>query len=133
MNFSPSSRRIYIEWLNYAKRTETRLRRIDKIVILSEKNIQTRIKMMSYDQISLRDDICTKKRMKKFIRKHIVAIIFSIAGSIAGLLYWRFVGCVSGTCIIKSVWYLSTLYGLALGWVMGSLAEDLIVKFKKTK
>jgi hypothetical protein len=71
--------------------------------------------------------------MKEFLRKHIVAIIFTIAGSVAGLLYWRFVGCISGTCIIKSVWYLSTLYGLALGWVSGSLAEDLIVKFKKTK
>ena len=40
MNFSQSSRRIYIEWLNYAKRTETRLRRIEKIVRLSEKNIR---------------------------------------------------------------------------------------------
>lgn len=38
MKFSQSSRRIYIEWLNYAKRSETRLRRIEKIVILSEKN-----------------------------------------------------------------------------------------------
>lgn len=40
MNFSPSSRRIYIEWLNNAKRVETRLKRLNKIVILSEKNIR---------------------------------------------------------------------------------------------
>lgn len=40
MNFSQSTRRIYIEWLNYAKRTVTRLRRIEKIVGLSEKNIR---------------------------------------------------------------------------------------------
>jgi len=71
--------------------------------------------------------------MKEFIRKHIVVIIFSIAGSIGGFLYWKFVGCLSGTCIIKSVWYLSTLYGLVLGWVVGGLAEDIILRFRKTK
>jgi hypothetical protein len=74
-----------------------------------------------------------KYLMKEFIRKHIVSIIFSVAGSTGGFLYWRFVGCVSGTCIIKSVWYLSTLYGLVLGWVTGGLTEDIILKFKKSK
>ena len=71
--------------------------------------------------------------MKEFIGKHIVSIIFAVAGSIGGFLYWRFIGCISGTCIIKSVWYFSTLYGLALGWVVGGLAEDIILKFKKSK
>jgi hypothetical protein len=71
--------------------------------------------------------------MKEFIRKHIVTIIFSVAGAVGGFLYWRFVGCASGTCIIKSVWYLTTLYGLVLGWVIGGLAEDLIGKIRKTK
>jgi hypothetical protein len=71
--------------------------------------------------------------MKEFIRKHIISVIFALAGTIAGFLYWRFVGCASGTCIIKSVWYLSTLYGLVLGWVIGGLAGDLIHKFRKPK
>jgi hypothetical protein len=71
--------------------------------------------------------------MKIFIRKHIVAIIFSVAGSAGGFLYWRFIGCSSGTCMIKSVWYITTLYGLVLGWVIGGLAEDLLVKFKTKK
>jgi hypothetical protein len=74
-----------------------------------------------------------KYHMKEFAIKHIVSIIFAIAGSAGGFLYWKFVGCTSGTCIIKSVWYLSTLYGLVLGWVTGGLAEDIILKFKKTK
>ncbi len=69
--------------------------------------------------------------MKEFIRKHIVAIIFSVAGSAGGFLYWKFIGCTTGTCPIKSVWYLSTLWGMAFGWITGSLAEDLILKFKK--
>lgn len=38
MNFSPSSRRIYIEWYKYAKRDKTRLERIKRIVKLSEQN-----------------------------------------------------------------------------------------------
>jgi uncharacterized protein YdeI (YjbR/CyaY-like superfamily) len=40
MNFSISSRRMYIEWLNSAKRPETRSRRIEKIIGLAEKNIK---------------------------------------------------------------------------------------------
>jgi uncharacterized protein YdeI (YjbR/CyaY-like superfamily) len=38
--FSESVRRIYIDWLNTAKRPETRERRIVKIVGLAEKNIR---------------------------------------------------------------------------------------------
>lgn len=40
MNFSESSRRIYIEWLNSAKKPETRFRRIDRIIELADKNIK---------------------------------------------------------------------------------------------
>ena len=40
LKFSLSSRRIYIEWLNSAKKIETRPRRIDKIIALAEKNIR---------------------------------------------------------------------------------------------
>jgi hypothetical protein len=71
--------------------------------------------------------------MENFIRKHLVVIIFSVAGALGGFLYWRFVGCSSGTCIIKSIWYMSTLYGLLLGYVTGGLVEEGIVKFKKKK
>lgn len=38
LNFPPSARRTYIEWLNSAKRADTRLRRIEKIILLAEKN-----------------------------------------------------------------------------------------------
>jgi uncharacterized protein YdeI (YjbR/CyaY-like superfamily) len=40
INFSRSARRIYIDWLNSAKREETRLRRVEKILDLSEKKIK---------------------------------------------------------------------------------------------
>jgi uncharacterized protein YdeI (YjbR/CyaY-like superfamily) len=40
MNFPQSSRRIYVDWLNSAKKAETRPGRINKIVEFSEKNIK---------------------------------------------------------------------------------------------
>ena len=71
--------------------------------------------------------------MKDFFKKYSLVIFFSISGAIAGFLYWKFIGCLSGTCVIKSVWYLSTLYGLGLGWVLGGLAQELILSFKNKK
>jgi hypothetical protein len=70
--------------------------------------------------------------MKDFLRKHLVSLIFAVAGGVGGFLYWKFIGCASGTCFIKSVWYMSTLYGILLGYVTGGLIEDLILKFRKT-
>jgi uncharacterized protein YdeI (YjbR/CyaY-like superfamily) len=40
IGFTQSHRRMYIEWLNSAKKTETRIRRIEKIIGLAEKNIK---------------------------------------------------------------------------------------------
>lgn len=71
--------------------------------------------------------------MKEFLKKHFIVIIFSAVGAVGGFLYWKYIGCLSGTCVIKSVWYLSTLYGLGLGWILGSLTVELIMNFKKQK
>jgi hypothetical protein len=71
--------------------------------------------------------------MIEFIRKHLLVIVFSSAGALGGFLYWKFIGCMSGTCMIKSVWYMSTLYGLLLGYVTGGLVEEVIVKLKNKK
>ena len=69
----------------------------------------------------------------EFIKKHKYLIIFSIAGAAGGFMYWKFVGCQSGTCPIKSVWYWSTLYGALIGFLGGSIVNDLIIKFRKKK
>lgn len=71
--------------------------------------------------------------MKDFIRKNTLPLTFSVVGAIGGFLYWKFVGCQSGTCPIKSVWYLSTLWGAAFGYLSGSIIKDLIVKFREKK
>ena len=49
-----------------------------------------------------------------------------LAGGIAGFLYWRYVGCTSGTCAITSVWYRSTLYGMLMGGMIFDLIKDYI-------
>ena len=63
--------------------------------------------------------------MKEFIKKHNLIIILTVAGAIGGFLYWKFIGCISGTCAIKSRWYLMTVYGAIVGYLVGSLAIDL--------
>lgn len=71
--------------------------------------------------------------MTKFLKKNLLLIFITAAGALGGFLYWRFVGCASGSCPIKSVWYMSTLYGALLGFLTGSIANDLILKFRKKK
>jgi len=67
--------------------------------------------------------------IKKGKRPYI--ILFTIAGGAGGFLYWHFVGCKTGTCPIRSVWYYSTLYGLIIGYLVGDLLAGLIIKRKR--
>jgi len=70
--------------------------------------------------------------MKTFFVKHGATLLSGVAGAIAGFLYWRFVGCTSGSCPIQSVWYWSTLRGALAGYLIGDIVRDL-VKRNKTK
>lgn len=69
----------------------------------------------------------------KFLKKYRLLIIFSIAGATGGFLYWKFVGCQSGTCPIKSIWYMSTLYGALIGGLVGSIIRDIVVKYQEKR
>ncbi|NQU84814.1 MAG: hypothetical protein HQ541_03555 [Mariniphaga sp.] len=71
--------------------------------------------------------------MRSFFIKNKIQIVFVVIGAIGGFLYWKFVGCTSGTCVIKSVWYWSTLWGAAVGYLVGDLIVGLIQKRKKKK
>ena len=59
--------------------------------------------------------------MKENLIKYRFKIIFVTLGAIAGFLYWRFVGCTSGTCPITSNWYSSVPYGMLFGWLISDL------------
>ena len=56
--------------------------------------------------------------MPSWIIKNKLSIIGIIIGSIAGFLYWKFVGCVSGRCMITSKPINSTLYGGLMGYLL---------------
>ena len=73
------------------------------------------------------------ENMKELFRKHQFIIVFSILGAAGGFLYWKFVGCQSGTCPIKSVWYMSTIWGLLIGYLSGSILKDILVSVSRKK
>ena len=65
------------------------------------------------------------------LKKYLPEIIGTIAGAAGGFLYWKYVGCVSGTCTIKSNWYLMVPWAAVLGYLAGSVAGDIIRKRRK--
>ncbi len=67
--------------------------------------------------------------MKEYILKNRFKILIIAAGAVAGWLYWRFIGCSTGTCPITSHWYSSSAYGMLFGWLIG----DLIKPNKKSE
>jgi hypothetical protein len=54
-------------------------------------------------------------------KKMIVIVIGAVLGGIAGFLFYRFVGCSTGTCKIASNPYLSTVYWAFLGALLANL------------
>ena len=66
--------------------------------------------------------------MMDFFKKNKLPLVFGGIGALGGFLYWKFVGCVSGTCMIQSVWYWSTLWGMAVGYLIGDMIRDFMVK-----
>ncbi|MDT8401018.1 MAG: hypothetical protein RQ743_04920 [Bacteroidales bacterium] len=75
------------------------------------------------------------KRLFNFLKKgrRPYIILFTIAGGAGGYLYWHFIGCKTGACPIKSVWYYSTLYGLILAYLAGDIITGLFTKKRKDK
>jgi hypothetical protein len=57
----------------------------------------------------------------------IITGIGVVVGAIAGYLYYFYVGCASGTCVITSKPLNSTLYGAA----MGGLVFNMFIKSPK--
>lgn len=71
--------------------------------------------------------------IKDFFKTQRIQLVFLLIGAIGGFLYWKFVGCTSGTCAIKSVWYWTVLWGSAVGYLVGDFIVDLIKKRTKKR
>ncbi|MES2478390.1 MAG: DUF6132 family protein [Bacteroidota bacterium] len=61
-----------------------------------------------------------------YLLKHKLTLAGLIIGALAGYLYYRFVGCESGSCAITSKPLNSTLYGAMMGGLFFNI-------FKKEK
>jgi len=69
--------------------------------------------------------------VNSYFKSKRLQFIFLMVGAVGGFLYWRFVGCESGTCVIKSVWYWSTLWGAGVGYLVGDFVSDFMNRRKK--
>ena len=61
--------------------------------------------------------------MKAWVINHKLYFIGAAVGAIGGYLYWRYVGCSSGTCMISSKPLNSTLYFAVLGALVFSVFD----------
>ncbi len=68
--------------------------------------------------------------MKEFITKHKFGMLLVIPGIIAGFLYWKYVGCASGTCPITANWHTMVGFGALIGYFIGDSIDDVIKKRK---
>jgi phage shock protein E len=59
--------------------------------------------------------------MKIWSKNNLLIIAGVLTGGIAGFLYWKYVGCLSGTCIITSKPVNSSLYGALMGGLLFSI------------
>jgi len=66
--------------------------------------------------------------MNHWMQQNKFALIMLIPGAIGGYLYWRYIGCTTGSCPITSVWYTSSIYGVILGFVIGNLVDERKMK-----
>lgn len=54
-------------------------------------------------------------KINYFLKRHTLTLIGVCVGAIGGYLYYHYVGCESGTCMITSKPVNSTLYGALIG------------------
>lgn len=54
------------------------------------------------------------------LKKYLPELAGALTGAIGGYLYWKFIGCSSGSCAITSSPLNSTLYGMLMGALLFS-------------
>jgi hypothetical protein len=59
--------------------------------------------------------------MKNWIIKNKLVLIGTLVGALAGYIYWKYVGCLTGTCAITSNPIRSTIYFAVTGGLVFSL------------
>jgi hypothetical protein len=67
--------------------------------------------------------------MKKFIISYWYVLLLTLFGILGGFLYWRLIGCNSGSCPITSHWHTSSVVGGIMGYLTGSIIYDFRKKY----
>ena len=67
------------------------------------------------------------------LKNYIFITVFALLGSTLMYMYYFFIGCKSGTCLITSSPAISSGYGLLLGGLVGSSLNDFITKRNDNK
>lgn len=70
---------------------------------------------------------------KSFLQRNFGMFFFVALGLIAGFLYYKYVGCVSGTCPITANPIMSVLYGGILGGLFHSIITEIFIPMSKRK
>ena len=64
-------------------------------------------------------------KLKAILQSNFLYLIGAFIGAISGFLYWKYVGCISGTCSITSSPINSTAYfALMGGLIFGSFKKQ---------
>jgi hypothetical protein len=75
-----------------------------------------------------KENIWNKRYLRFFTLKNIIGML---AGIIAGYVYYIKVGCNSGSCPITSNPWMSMLWGLMMGYLLGDMFNQEMPKKKK--
>ena len=62
--------------------------------------------------------------MQNFFFQNKLLIIGIVLGAVGGFVYWKLVGCNSGSCRITSKWHNSTAYGAVMGGLYLSIFKN---------
>jgi hypothetical protein len=61
--------------------------------------------------------------MQGFLIKYKAEVIGAGLGAVGGFLYYYFVGCANGSCMISSSPYVSVPYGALLGYFVSGIVK----------
>jgi len=67
----------------------------------------------------------------KWMLNNKLVIAGIIIGAIGGFIYWKQIGCSTGTCMITSKWHNSTGYGALMGGLLFSMFKAPVKKETK--
>ncbi|HWQ50173.1 MAG TPA: hypothetical protein VN369_00095 [Terriglobales bacterium] len=62
------------------------------------------------------------------MKAKLIFIVCGVLGAVGGYLYYRFVGCLTGTCVIAANPLTSTFFGAVFGVVIAGPLSELFKK-----